>query len=174
MKLSARNQLAGTVTEVKLGNVMASVKVTHRAAITTSAEVGSLLRVIEGYEGHPITLAALRLLPHVFVRPGELRHAEWADFDLDAALWIIPAGKTKMRKPHHVPLSRQAVDLFREVQAITGPNGFVFPSIRTRARPMSENTMNQAFRRMGYANDDVTAHGLRTTGSTLLIPWRAT
>jgi integrase len=95
----------------------------------------------------------------VFVRPGELRHAEWHEFDLDAALWVIPAGKMKMRKAHHVPLSRQSVGLFRDVLAVTGPAGYVFPSIRTRARPMSENTVNASLRRLGYASDEMTAHG---------------
>ena len=102
------------------------------------------------------------------VSPGELRHAEWSEFDLKGALWIIPAGKMKMRRPHQVPLSRQAVALFREVQAVTGPVGFVFPSVRTRLRPMSENTINAGLRRMGYTTDEMTAHGFRAMASTLL------
>ena len=104
----------------------------------------------------------------MFVRPGELRHAEWSEIDLDGALWIIPAGKMKMRKAHHVPLSAQAVALFREVQAVTGPNGYVFPSVRTRTRPMSENTINAGLRRLGYSTDEMTAHGFRAMASTLL------
>ena len=108
---------------------------------------------------------ALQISPHVFVRPGELRHAEWSEFDLDGALWIIPAGKMKSRKTHHVPLSRQAVALFREVQAVTGPTGYVFPSVRTRTRPMSENTINAGLRRLGYATDEMTAHGFRAMAS---------
>jgi integrase len=108
------------------------------------------------------------LAAHVFVRPGELRHAEWNEFDLDGALWTIPAGKMKMRKAHRVPLSRQTIELFREVHAATGPTGYVFPSIRTRTRPMSENTVNAALRRLGYASDEMTAHGFRAMASTLL------
>lgn len=110
----------------------------------------------------------MQIAPHVFVRPGELRHADWNEIDLDAALWIIPAEKMKMRKPHHVPLSRQAVTLFREAQAASGPSGYVFPSIRTRTRPMSENTINAGLRRLGYASDEMTAHGFRAMASTLL------
>lgn len=142
--------------------------VTHYGAITEAKRVGELLRAIDDYDGSGITKLALQISPHVFVRPGELRHAEWSDLDLDGALWIIPAGKMKMRKPHHVPLSGQAVALFREVKLATGPNGYTFPSIRTRARPMSENTINAALRRLGYASDEMTAHGFRAMASTLL------
>ena len=142
--------------------------VTHYGAITDANKVGQLLRAIDDYEGNGITKVAMQIAPHVFVRPGELRHAEWSEFDIDGALWIIPAGKMKMRKAHHVPLSRQVVDLFREVQAVTGPAGFVFPSIRTRSRPMSENTINAGLRRLGYASNEMTAHGFRAMASTLL------
>ncbi len=151
-----------------LRGALTAPKVTHYGAITEAKRVGELLRAIDGYEGSGITKLALQIAPHVFVRPGELRHAEWGEIDLDGALWIIPAGKMKMRKAHHVPLSRQAVDLFREVQAVTGPNGYVFPSVRTRTRPMSENTINAGLRRLGYASDEMTAHGFRATASTLL------
>ena len=105
---------------------------------TDSSRAGELRRAIDGFEGQGITKQALQIAPHVFVRLGELRHAEWREIDLDGALWIIPAGKMRMRKAHHVPLSRQAVELLRQVQAVTGLGGYVFPSIRTRARPMSE------------------------------------
>ena len=151
-----------------LRGALTAPKVTHYGAITEAKRVGELLRAIDGYEGSGITKLALQIAPHVFVRPGELRHAEWSEIDLDGALWIIPAGKMKMRKPHHVPLSRQAVELFREVQAITGPSGYVFPSVRTRTRPMSENTINAGLRRLGYATDEMTAHGFRAMASTLL------
>jgi len=97
-----------------------------------------------------------------------LRHADWSEIDLEAAIWAIPAGRTKMRKPHHVPLSRQAVALFREIHEATGATGYVFPSVRTRTRPMSENTLNGALRRLGYASDEMTAHGFRAMASTLL------
>ena len=151
-----------------LRGALTAPTVTHYGAITDARKVGQLLRAIDDYEGSGITKLALQIAPHVFVRPGELRHAEWNEFDLDGALWIIPAGKMKMRKAHHVPLSRQSVDLFREVQSVTGPTGFVFPSIRTRTRPMSENTINAGLRRLGYASDEMTAHGFRAMASTLL------
>jgi integrase len=151
-----------------LRGALTAPTVTHYGAITEAKKVGQLLRAIDDYEGSGITKLALQIAPHVFVRPGELRHAEWSEVDLDGGLWIIPAGKMKMRKAHHVPLSRQAVDLFREVNAITGPAGFVFPSIRTRARPMSENTVNAGLRRLGYSTDEMTAHGFRAMASTLL------
>lgn len=151
-----------------LRGALTAPKVTHYGAITEAKRVGELLRAIDGYEGSGITKLALQIAPHVFVRPGELRHAEWSEYDLDGALWIIPAGKMKSRKVHHVPLSRQAVALFREVQSVTGPTGFVFPSVRTRTRPMSENTINAGLRRLGYTTDEMTAHGFRAMASTLL------
>lgn len=151
-----------------LRGALTAPKVTHYGAITEAKRVGELLRAIDGYEGSGITKLALQIAPHVFVRPGELRHAEWSEFDLEGALWIIPAGKMKMRKPHHVPLSRQAVALLREIEAATGPKGFVFPSVRTRTRPMSENTINAGLRRLGYSTDEMTAHGFRAMASTLL------
>ncbi len=151
-----------------LRGALTAPTVTHYGAITEAAKVGQLLRAIDDYEGSGITKLALQIAPHVFVRPGELRHAEWNEFDLDSALWIIPAGKMKSRKVHHVPLSTQAVDLFRLVHEATGPTGFVFPSIRTRVRPMSENTINAGLRRLGYATDEMTAHGFRAMASTLL------
>jgi len=151
-----------------LRGALTAPTVTHYGAITDANKVGELLRAIDGYEGSGITKLALQIAPHVFVRPGELRHAEWGEVDTDSGLWTIPAGKMKMRKAHHVPLSRQAVDLFREVHSITGPSGYVFPSIRSRARPMSENTINAGLRRLGYATDEMTAHGFRAMASTLL------
>jgi integrase len=151
-----------------LKGALTAPTVTHYGAITDAKRVGALLRSIDGYEGQGLTRIAMQIAPHVFVRPGELRHAEWSEIDLDSGLWIIPAEKMKMRKPHHVPLSRQAVALFREVHAVTGPTGYVFPSIRTRARPMSENTINAGLRRLGYSSDEMTAHGFRAMASTLL------
>lgn len=151
-----------------LRGALTAPTVTHYGAITDARKVGQLLRAIDDYEGSGITKLALQIAPHVYVRPGELRHAEWSEFDLDRTLWIIPAGKMKMRKAHQVPLSRQAVELFREVRSVTGPNGYVFPSIRTHARPMSENTINAGLRRLGYASDEMTAHGFRAMASTLL------
>ncbi|MDP3676798.1 MAG: integrase arm-type DNA-binding domain-containing protein [Novosphingobium sp.] len=151
-----------------LRGALTAPTVTHYGAITEAGRVGELLRAIDGYDGQGHTKLAMQIAPHVFVRPGELRHADWCEIDLDAALWTIPAGKTKMRKPHHVPLSRQALALIRDVREVTGPSGYVFPSIRTRTRPMSENTINAGLRRMGYASDEMTAHGFRAMASTLL------
>jgi integrase len=151
-----------------LRGALISVKVTHRAAITTPAEVGALLRAIDAYEGHPVTLTALKLLPHVFVRPGELRHAEWREFDLDKAIWTIPAHKTKMRRVHSVPLSRQALAIIEGIETDATFSTYLFPSLRSAKRPMSENTINAALRRLGYAQDEMTGHGFRAMASTLL------
>ena len=151
-----------------LRGALTAPTVTHYGAVTDANRVGELLRAIDGYEGQGLTRLALQIAPHVFVRPGELRHANWSEIDLDAALWTIPAEKMKMRKAHHVPLSRQAVALFRELHSFTGPTGFVFPSIRTRSRPMSENTINAGLRRLGYSSDEMTGHGFRAMASTLL------
>ena len=115
-----------------LRGALTAPTVTHYGAITDPKKVGELPRAIDDYEGSGITMLALQIAPHVFVRPGELRHAEWSEINLDGALWIIPARKMKMRKAHHVPLSRQTVELFRHTRAVTGPNGYVFPSVRTR------------------------------------------
>jgi integrase len=151
-----------------LRGALTAPTVTHYGAITDETKVGQLLRAIDGYDGSGITKLALQIAPHVFVRPGELRHADWNEIDLDGSLWTIPEGKMKMRKAHRIPLSRQAVDLFRQIRVITGPVGFVFPSIRTRTRPMSENTINAGLRRLGFASDEMTAHGFRAMASTLL------
>ncbi len=141
---------------------------THYGAIIEAKRAGELLRAIEGYDGQVLTKLAMQLSANVFVRPGELRHAEWHEIDFETGLWIIPAGKMKMRRPHQVPLSRQSTELFRQLHAFTGPTGYVFPSIRTRTRPMSENTINAGLRRLGFAGDEMTAHGFRSMASTLL------
>jgi integrase len=151
-----------------LRGALTAPTVTHYGAIIDPARVGELLRAIDGYEGQPITKLAMQLAPHVFVRPGELRHAEWSEFDLEGALWTIPAGKTKMRKDHLVPLSRQSIAILEDLRALTGPDGYVFPSIRSRKRPMSDNTINAGLRRLGYSTDEMTAHGFRAMASTLL------
>jgi len=151
-----------------LRGALTAPTVTHYGAITDAGRVGELLRAIDGYEGQGITRLALQLAPHIFVRPGEMRHAEWSEIDIDAALWIIPGGKMKMRKAHYVPLSRQALAVLAELRSVTGPAGYVFPSIRSRTRPMSENTINAALRRLGYASKEMTAHGFRAMASTLL------
>ena len=151
-----------------LRGALTAPTVTHYGAIIDPARVGELLRAIDGYEGQPITKLAMQLAPHVFVRPGELRHAEWNEFNLEGALWTIPAGKTKMRKDHLVPLSRQSIAILEDLRTLTGPDGYVFPSIRSRKRPMSDNTINAGLRRLGYSTDEMTAHGFRAMASTLL------
>jgi integrase len=140
----------------------------HHAAITEPKQVGDLMRSIFAYTGHPTTLAALKLTPLVFVRPGELRTMEWAEIDLDAAEWRIPGSKMKMKVEHLVPLCAQAVELLRSVQPITGHGCFVFPSLRTGERPMSENTINGAVRAMGYSKEVHTPHGFRATARTIM------
>jgi len=140
----------------------------HHAAIIDPAELGGLLRAIEGYSGDPTTRAALKLSALLFVRPGELRHAEWTEIDLDAAEWNILAGKMKMRQPHLVPLCEQAVAILRELQPLTGRGQYVFPGGRSPRRPMSNNAINAALRRMGYGTDSMTAHGFRATARTIL------
>ena len=138
------------------------------AAITDPKQAGDLLRSIFSYTGHPCTLAALKLTPMVFVRPGELRTAEWAEIDLDGAEWRIPCSKMKMKMDHIVPLATQAVELLRSVQPITGHGRYVFPSLRTGERPMSENTINAALRGMGYAKEVHCAHGFRAMARTIM------
>ena len=138
------------------------------AAITDPARVGQLMRAIEEYDGQATTHAALKLAPYVFVRPGELRAAEWSEFDLDRSEWRIPAERMKMREAYIVPLARQALEILREVHKRTGEGRFVFPAIGKRERPLSENTLNAALRRLGYAKDEMTAHGFRSIASTLL------
>ena len=144
-------------------------KGTHSyAAITDPAKVGQLMRAIADYDGQRTTHAALRLAAYLFVRPGELRGAQWEEIDLDNAEWRIPAERMKMREQHIVPLSRQAVTIFQELQALTGDSRYVFPAIGPGARPISENTLGAALRRLGYSSEEMTAHGFRTLASTLL------
>lgn len=138
------------------------------AAITDPKQAGDLMRSIFAYSGHPCTLAALKLTPLVFVRPGELRTAEWVEIDLDGAEWRIPGSKMKMKNDHIVPLSTQAVEILRSVQPFTGHGRYVFPSLRTGERPMSENTINAALRGMGYAKEVHSAHGFRAMARTIM------
>ncbi|MCG6120289.1 MAG: tyrosine-type recombinase/integrase [Blastomonas sp.] len=143
-------------------------KTKHHAAILDPKQMGELLRSIDAYSGHTITRLAMQVSPHLMARPGEVRMAVWSEFDLEEAVWKIPAERMKMRRPHQVPLSRQVLEYLRQLFELTGPDGYVFPAFHTWKRPLSENTVNQCFRRMGYAAGEVTAHGLRTTASTLL------
>lgn len=151
--------LKGALSKAERGNY---------AAITEPKQVGGLMRSIYAYSGHPYALAALKLSPLVFVRPGELRSAEWAEIDLDDAQWRIPAIKMKMKLDHLVPLSMQAVAILRSVHVMTGGGKYVFPSIRTDKRCMSENTINAALRSMGYGKDVMTGHGFRAMARTIM------
>jgi integrase len=153
-----------------LRGALAPVVSENHAAITEPARVGELLRAIDGYAGHVVTAYALKLAPLLFVRPGEFRHAEWAEFDLDGhePHWRIPADKMKMGEQHIVPLSKQALALLRELHLLTGRGRYVFPSLRGGSRPMSENTVNAALRRLGYTINEMTGHGFRSLASTNL------
>ncbi|SFK45833.1 Integrase [Methylocapsa palsarum] len=140
----------------------------HFAAIVDAKRVGELLRAIDVYSGAPLTRLALSLSPHVFVRPGELRKAKWAEIDFDAAVWRIPAERMKKRREHVVPLSRQSLATLKQIKALSGDGQLVFPALGKPGKPLSENTANHALRRMGFAANEMTAHGFRALASTLL------
>ena len=151
-----------------LRGALAPIKVTNRGAVTDPREVAQLLRALDGYQGHPIVEAALKFAPLVFVRPGELRGAEWAEIDLDTAEWRIAAHRMKMRRPHLVPLAKQAVVILREIEPLTGRGRYVFPSPLSAQRPLSDNALTAALRRIGYTGDQMSWHGFRAMASTLL------
>lgn len=140
----------------------------HMATITSPSKIGELLRAIDSYEGTPVAKSALQLAPLVFVRPGELRHAEWTEINLENSEWRIPAVKMKMKNPHIIPLSTQAMTILKEIFPITGAGKYVFPSIRTNSRPMSDNTVLAALRRMGFTKEEMSGHGFRAMASTIL------
>lgn len=164
---SAEGVAQRDVTADLRGALMPIVK-TNFAAITEPASVADLLRAIDGYSGHPCTVAALKLAPLVFVRPGELRAAEWGEIDLDTLEWRIPGTKMKMKNDHVVPLSKQAKEVLLGLHPLTGHGRYVFPSIRTGERPMSENTVNAALRAMGYGPATMTGHGFRAMARTIM------
>lgn len=151
-----------------LRGALPPVKQTHLAAITDPSKVGGLLRAMDAYAGAFVTKCALRLAPLVFVRPGELRQAEWAEIDLQTGEWNIPAEKMKMREPHLVPLSAQSVAILTELQALTGGGRYVFPSARSPKRPMSNNAVLSALRRMGFEKEEMSGHGFRAMARTIL------
>lgn len=151
-----------------LKGAIATPKYSHRAAPTEPKDVAAILRAIDAYDGSPVVKAAMQILPMVFTRPGELRHMEWTELDLDEALWQIPAGKMKMKLPHIVPLSRQAIAILKGLQPLTGHSKYVFPCHRSPLRPMSDNAINAALRRMGIEKDECCAHGFRAVARTLL------
>lgn len=159
---------AGRDPSADLRGALQPVTGSHHAAITDPAGIGALLRDLDGYSGSFVTKCALRLAPLLFVRPGELRKAEWSEFDIEKKEWRIPAEKMKSRETHIVPLSSQALAILAELRPLTGQGPHLFPSVRTSARPMSDNTVNAALRRMGYTRDEMTGHGFRTIASTLL------
>jgi integrase len=151
-----------------LKGALSPVKVKHHASITEPSLIGAFLRDIHSYQGAYLTQQALKLAPLVFVRPGELRHAEWSEIDFDKAEWRIAAPKMKMKVTHIVPLSIQALQILKEIHEHTGHLQYVFTGVTSTKRPMSENTVNMALRRMGYEKSDMTGHGFRSMASTIL------
>ncbi len=151
-----------------LRGALATPVTVPRAAVTDPKAFGALLRAIDGFDGQLTTLAALKLMALAFPRPGELRAAEWSEFEFEAAVWTIPAARTKMRRAHRVPLTRQALTVLAELRRMTGNGRLVFPSVRTGLKPISENTLNAALRRLGYSKEEATSHGFRASASTLL------
>lgn len=143
-------------------------KVKHHAAIIEPKKVGELLRAIEEYKGRPETLHALRIAPHVFLRPGELRQAKWDEIDFAEKVWRVPAERMKMKQPHAVPLSRQSLFILQDLRSLARTSEYLFPALHTTKRPLSDNTLNVALRRLGFENDEMTSHGFRAMASTLL------
>ena len=172
MRFAVADGLAERDVTADLRGALPAAKDRHHAAITDPRELGALLRAIEGYSGSYIVRCALKLAALTFVRPGELRGMTWAELDLDAARWDIPAermkGRDGKRRAHVVPLSRQTVAILRELEPLTGPEGFVLPGERGKGRQLSMNTLNAALRRLGYGADVMTTHGFRATARTLL------
>lgn len=155
-------------TAADLRGALSPVKSTNFASITEPKDIGALLREIDAYPGNMIVRAALRMAPYVFVRPGELRRAEWAEFSLESAEWRIPAARMKMRETHIVPLARQMLTILEDLHRFTGHGRYLFPSMRANSAPISDVTLLAALRRMGYDKDVMTVHGFRSMASTLL------
>ena len=151
-----------------LRGALTAVATQNRAAITEPKRIGELLRAIDTYQGQPTVMAALKLAPLVFVRPGELRGAEWAEIDLEAAEWRIAAERNKMREVHVVPLSKQAIAILEELHTLTGRGRLVFPGLTSRERPISETTLHSALRRLDFDKDEMSPHGFRALASTCL------
>lgn len=150
-----------------LRGAIATRKTKSHAAITDAVKLGHLLRAIDAYDGQPTTKIALKLMALLFPRPGELRQAQWREFDLEACVWSVPEERMKMGRPHRVPLASDALALLQELRAFTGNGELILPALTSNVRPMSENTLNQALRRMGFGPDEHTSHGFRSTFSTL-------
>jgi integrase len=153
---------------IDLNLILPQKGVQHHASVTDPKAVGELLRAIDGFTGAFITRCALHVAAYTFVRPGNLRHAEWTEIDFDKAEWRIQAGKMKMKEQHIIPLSTQVIAILKEIQPLTGSGRYVFPSERGQSAVMSENTINGALRRLGYAKEEMTGHGFRSMASTLL------
>jgi integrase len=151
-----------------LRGALTQVKATPRAAVTDPTSLGALLRAIDSFDGQFGTRFALQLMALLFPRPGELRAAAWDEFDLERAIWTVPAARTKMGRPHRVPLAQQAIQLLAALRALSGKSSLVFPGIRSPSRPISDNTLNAALRRLGYGKHEATAHGFRASASSLL------
>lgn len=151
-----------------LSKALPKTKGRHHAAITDPAKAGALLRSIDAYRGSRLTELALKLAPLVFVRPGELRQAEWSEINFEAKQWLIPEHKIKQRRELIVPLSRQSVEILKELQLYSGDGKYVFPSVRSADRPMSDNTILSALRNLGYSSDEMSGHGFRAMARTLL------
>lgn len=167
-RFAISSALAETDPTYGLKGALTSPKVKHRAAITNREGFAGLLRAIWHYEGTLETRAALKLMALLYPRPGELRQAEWTEFDLDNAVWIIPAARTKMRRDHRKPLPHLAIEILRDLQRHTGNRRLAFPSTQYAERPLSENTLNAALRRLGFSNTEATSHGFRASASSLL------
>jgi len=154
-----------------LGGALAPVVVKHRAAIIDPRQVKDLVRAMSAFSGSAVVKAALWFSAYTFQRPGEIRAAAWVEVDFEANLWRIPDARMKEREPHLVPLSRQAVEILQGLKPLTGHGGYIFPSIRNTARgdrPMSENTITAALRRLGFGHNEMCAHGFRGMASTIL------
>src|SRR6056297_186272 len=151
-----------------LHGALTSPKPKHHPAILDPKKIGALIRAIRGFEGDPTTKTGLLLAAYTFLRSGEIRHAEWRDVDWDAARLTIPAERMKMDRPHVVPLSTQVQKILKDIRPITGDRELILPSLRAKGRPMSENTMNAALRRLGYSKTEMVTHGFRTIASTML------
>ena len=169
MRFAVATRRAERDPTVDLKGAIAPTKRKHLASIKDPTGIGALMRAIDGYVGRSeVVNAAVRLMPLVFTRTCEMRKAEWSEFDLDNAQWKVPPERMKRRFPQIVPLSTQTVRILRDLLPITGPNGLVFPSIRSGSRPISDGTINAALRMMGYAGDQMTGHGFRSMASTIL------
>lgn len=166
-RYAVANGVAETDPTYALRGALIAPTVTPRAAILDPIELGGLMRAIDAFHGQVTTRIGLQLLALLVQRPGELRHATWDEFDTDARIWSFPPERMKMRRPHRVPLPKQALGLLEELRPLTGSGTYLFPSLRSWQRPMSENTLNAALRRIGYSSEEMTAHGFRASFSTL-------